>query len=177
MTSTEEFVVLVDESDTEIGTMEKLQAHRSGRLHRAFSVFVLDSTGRVLLQRRASAKYHSGGLWSNSCCGHPRPGESVSQGARRRLREEMGLDCELTPVDSFVYFAQLEDGLTEHEFDHVFIGYSDAGPRPDPGEVGEWQWVHPEHIEEQLEVIPGDYTAWFAQAFRVVRQQRNPPRT
>src|SRR5689334_7965348 len=112
-----ERVVLVDERDREVGTMPKLAAHAEGALHRAFSVFVLNAAGELLLQRRAAAKYHCGGLWTNSCCGHPRPGEPVADAARRRLREEMGFDCELASVGSFVYRAEVGGGLVEHEYD------------------------------------------------------------
>jgi isopentenyl-diphosphate delta-isomerase len=174
MQPNQEFVILVDDSDVEIGTMEKIEAHRAGLLHRAFSVFVVDTKGQILLQRRASAKYHSGGLWSNSCCGHPRPGERVAEAARRRLREEMGLDCELTHLDRFLYFAQLEGGLVEHELDHVLIGRSDETPRPNPAEVGDWRWARPERIEDDLQATPSTFTAWFPQAFGILLEEAGP---
>lgn len=120
-----EYVVLVDEQDKETGTMEKLQAHLNGRLHRAVSVFLFNSKGELLLQQRASGKYHSANLWTNTCCSHPRPGESAYDAANRRLYEEMGLACELSEVFSFIYKAHLGNNLTEHEFDHVFVGTND----------------------------------------------------
>src|SRR5918997_6672888 len=117
-----EQVILVDEADREVGTGSKLEAHREGALHRAFSVFVFDRRGRLLLQKRAAGKYHSGGLWSNTCCGHPRPGEATAEAARRRLREEMNFDCELRAAFEFLYRAQFTNKLIEHEYDHVFVG-------------------------------------------------------
>ena len=164
MTVTEELVVLVDEEDRELGTGEKLTVHRAGRLHRAFSVFVVDGKWRLLLQRRARAKYHSAGLWSNTCCGHPRPAEPVAAAARRRLGEEMGFDCPLTPVFSFIYQAELGSGLTEHELDHVLIGWFEGAPRPDPDEVAEWRAVPVETAIAELVTAPGAYSAWFRPA-------------
>src|SRR5690348_5807899 len=117
-----EQVVLVNEEDQEVGTMEKMEAHRRGVLHRAFSVFIFNKQGEMLLQQRAQEKYHSGGLWTNACCSHPRPGEEVSEGAGRRLVEELGFETELQPVFNFVYKANFENGLIEHEFDHVYFG-------------------------------------------------------
>lgn len=164
MRDEEERVILVDERDVAVGECPKLEAHHSGLLHRAFSVFVVGRDGRVLLQRRAAEKYHSPGLWSNSCCGHPRPGEETAAAARRRLREEMGIDCELTPLGAFEYRAPLEGGLVEHELDHVFAGRSDAVPAPDASEVWEWRWASLEEIRELLQHEPGRFTAWFAAA-------------
>src|SRR5687768_6652445 len=139
---TEERVILVDGLDREIGSEEKLRAHRTGVLHRAFSVFVFDAHDRVLLQRRADGKYHSGGLWSNTCCGHPRPGESIESAALRRLRAEMGiLECKVRRVSSFLYRTAVGNGLVEHEVDHVVIGEWNGEPAPDPTEVSEWRWV------------------------------------
>ena len=137
----EERVVLVDESDAEVGTLEKQRAHAEGRLHRALSVFVLNARGEMLLQRRASAKYHSGGLWTNACCSHPRPGEPVDAAARRRLREEMGIDCALEPAFAFTYRAEVGGGLVEHEYDHVFLARYDGDPAPSADEVDGWRWV------------------------------------
>jgi isopentenyl-diphosphate Delta-isomerase len=168
----EERVVLVDTADNEVGTAPKLQAHRTGDLHRAISVFVFDSGGRMLLQRRADGKYHSGGLWSNTCCSHPRPGEPVATAARRRLHEEMGLDCELEPAFTFVYRADLDGGLTEHELDHVFVGTTDDSPEPDPDEVGGWRWIEPGEITREMESDPERFTAWFPIAFRELLERR-----
>jgi isopentenyl-diphosphate delta-isomerase len=165
-----EWVILVDRADRERGTMEKLQAHREGKLHRAFSVFVLNRAGAILLQQRAESKYHSGGLWSNTCCGHPRPGEPVAAAAARRLREEMGLDLALQAVGAFRYQARLGD-LIEHEYDHVLVGRSDAAPRPDPLEVAAWRWMPPEELRADLAAHPERYSAWLAQALEVVERQ------
>ncbi len=160
-----ERVILVTETDTEIGDAPKLEAHLTGALHRAFSVFVLDEDGRVLLQRRAVRKYHSPGLWSNTCCGHPRPGENTDDAARRRLREEMGIDCEFSHVSSFVYRADLGGGLVEHELDHVFVGSTSDVPRHDSDEVSECRWLEVDELRAWLRHEPEAFTAWFAPAF------------
>jgi isopentenyl-diphosphate delta-isomerase len=164
----EDLVVLVDEHDRETGTAPKLAAHRAGSLHRAFSVLVFDRRGRVLLQRRARGKYHSGGLWSNTCCGHPRPGESPAAGAGRRLAEEMGFASELCPVGAFTYQARLGE-LMEHEYDHVLVGRFDGEPRPDPSEVEEWRWVDPAEVTAELAAAPERFTAWFGQVLALAR--------
>jgi isopentenyl-diphosphate Delta-isomerase len=161
MNSTNEFVVLVDTHDQEIGQMEKLEAHRKGLLHRAISVFVYNSSGALLIHRRALEKYHSGGLWTNTCCSHPRPGENVADAAVRRLSEEMGMSCTLTRAFDFVYRAELDHELTEHEFDHVFVGYSDQNPNPDPAEVMDWRWIGRNELLERLNTHPEEFTAWF----------------
>ena len=137
----DEQVILVDADDDEIGISPKLRAHETGELHRAVSVFVFDADGRVLLQRRAAGKYHSAGLWSNTCCGHPRPGETARAAALRRLREEMGVECALEPRGSFSYRAILGNGLVEHEIDHLFVGTFQGSPAPDASEVAEWRWM------------------------------------
>ena len=141
-------IVLVDERDQPIGTCAKLAAHvNGGTLHRAFSVFLLDNTGRMLIQQRAATKYHFGGLWTNACCSHPRQGQAVAYAARSRLREEFGFDAPLSEAFSFVYRAEdLGTGLTEHEFDHVFIGEFNGTPRPNPGEIEAWEWVDPSQL-------------------------------
>lgn len=162
-----ELVVLVDDDDRAVGRMEKLEAHRQGRLHRAFSVFVFDGSGRLLIQRRALGKYHSPGLWSNTCCGHPRPGEDTLAAARRRLVEEMGLVCDLEHVHSFIYRADLGNGLWEHELDHVFVGTALSEPEPHPDEVAEWRAVPRKDIGEELVVRPGEFTAWFPQCVEI----------
>ncbi len=160
-----ERVILVDERDRPAGEAEKLEVHRQGKLHRAFSVFVLDACDRVLLQRRAAGKYHSGRLWSNTCCGHPRPGEDTRAAAQRRLVEEMGFQCALEPVAAFVYRAPLGD-LVEHEYDHVFRGRFDGEPRPDPREVEAWQWMPLVALEADLAAHPGDYSVWLPEALK-----------
>lgn len=157
----EERVVLVDERDVQVGTMEKQQAHREGRLHRAFSVFVLNACGEVLLQRRAAEKYHSAGLWTNTCCSHPRPGEPVAAAARRRLREEMGIDAALTPLFAFTYRARVGPELEEHEYDHVFLARHDGDPVPDAEEVDAWRWVPMEDAAREAREHPEAFTPWF----------------
>lgn len=146
--------------------MEKMEAHLRGVLHRAVSVFVFDSAGRMLLQRRAAAKYHSGGLWSNSCCSHPRPGERTADAAIRRLQEELGFRCPLEHAFSFVYRADVGGGLIEHEFDHVFLGRFDGEPVPDPAEVEGWRWTDPAEVAAEMEAHPDRFTYWFHTAFR-----------
>lgn len=155
-----EQVILVDEQDRELGASEKLRAHAEGALHRAFSVFVFDRAGRLLLQRRAREKYHSGGLWSNTCCGHPRPGEETAAAAHRRLREEMSFDCELRLAFGFVYRAELDNDLVEHEYDHVFVGEFEGHPVPDPSEVEEWKWVSIGELRRGLREEPSRYSYW-----------------
>lgn len=156
-----EEVILVDEQDNSIGQMEKMEAHEKGLLHRAFSVFVLNSKNELLLQRRAANKYHSGGLWTNTCCSHPRKGESILEAGKRRLQEEMGINCELTKMFSFIYKAELDHGLTEHELDHVLIGRTDNRPFINPEEVAEYIYLSPTTISNNILSNPDDYTTWF----------------
>jgi isopentenyl-diphosphate delta-isomerase len=165
MTPKEEtMLIAVDEHDQQTGTVEKMAAHRQGVLHRAFSVFVFDPNGRLLMQRRARGKYHSGGLWTNTCCSHPRIGESLLDAAHRRLREEMGFDCPLERVGGFVYRAALGGDLVEHEYDHVLTGRFQGTPTPDPNEVEEWKWESLPVIRSRLAENPNAFTAWFEQA-------------
>lgn len=161
-------VILVDRDDIPVGTAGKMEAHRKSLLHRAVSVFIITPAGEWILQRRAFDKYHSKGLWTNTCCTHPLPGELSSDSARRRLREEMGIDCELREIFSFVYREKLENDLYEHEFDHVFIGVSESRPEPDRSEVEEWKAVTFEMLEKDIREYPGDYTVWFKKIFRKV---------
>jgi len=153
-------VILVDENDRAIGNEEKLRAHMEGKLHRAFSVFVFDSAGRLLLQRRAKGKYHSAGLWSNTACGHPRPGEATKSAASRRLKEEMNFICELRQAFMFLYKAELDNQLVEHECDHVFIGRYEGDPSPNPLEVDGWRWIDTEELRNELQRSPEEYTYW-----------------
>ena len=157
----EEQVILVNEKDEPIGLMGKMEAHEKGLLHRAFSVFVFNSKQEVLLQQRAACKYHSPNLWTNTCCSHPRAGETNQQAGERRLQEEMGLQVPLQEVFSFIYKAPFDNGLTEHEYDHVLIGYSDAQPQINPEEVASWKWLSLEAIKEDILQEPERYTAWF----------------
>jgi len=161
----EEEIVLVNSSGELTGTMEKLQAHIEGKLHRAFSVFIFNSKGELLLQRRALSKYHSGGKWSNTCCSHPRPGEDVKKAAQRRLAEEMGMICELEHIFSFIYRAELDKGLIEHEFDHVFVGVSDAEPIPVAEEVADFAYINLSKLEAELRLNPDKFTAWLKICF------------
>ena len=156
-----EEVILVDVNDQTLGTMEKLKAHQLGRLHRAVSVFIFNSKQELLLQQRAFTKYHSAGLWTNTCCSHPRSGELPISAAKRRLQEEMGLDVELHFSGTFIYKAALDQGLTEHELDHVFYGTSDALPILNPEEVHAYRWISKADLEIEIQKFPERFTYWF----------------
>jgi len=157
-------VILVNTSDQAIGVAPKLDAHRNAQLHRAFSVFIRDPQGRLLLQRRADGKYHSGGLWTNACCGHPRPGEQTRDAAQRRLREEMGIECELVNTGAFTYRAEVGDELIEYEYDHVFVGAFSGAPSPNPLEIQDWRWISLDDVAAWLARDRAAFTAWFAEA-------------
>ncbi len=163
MRDEEELMVLVDASDRVIGTAAKIDAHRAGALHRAFSVIVWDSMGRLLLQKRHARKYHSGGVWTNACCGHPRPGEDIEAAALRRLREEMGFACSLAPLGIFTYRAELDGGMTEHELVHVFSGLYDGTVAPDPEEAEGYQWAGLREVRADMAASPERYSIWFRQ--------------
>lgn len=154
-------VVLVNEFDEAIGTMEKLEAHQKGMLHRAFSVLVFNSKNELLLQRRAFGKYHSEGLWTNTCCSHPYPGESILDAGKRRLFEEMGFTCDLNHAFTFIYNAELDKGLTEYELDHVLTGFSEETPHLNLEEVSAFKWMSIKEIVADIEFYPENYTAWF----------------
>src|SRR6185312_7722813 len=156
-----EEVILVNERDQTIGADKKIAAHLTGALHRAFSVFIFNSSGQLLLQRRTATKYHSRGLWSNTCCGHPRPGETIAQASQRRLTEEMGFHATLTRLFGFVYRTELEDGLIEHEYDHVLVGYFEGAPNPNCTEVVDWKWIDLPTLKTDIEVHADRYTYWF----------------
>lgn len=156
-----EEVILVDALDIEVGAMEKMAAHREARLHRAFSVFIFNRKGDMLLQQRALHKYHSGGLWTNACCSHPRPGENTSEAAERRLKEELGFTTSLIKVFDFIYKAELDNNLTEHELDHVYTGEYDGTIHPDNAEVKDYCFKSIDSIVESMELQPHKYTAWF----------------
>lgn len=158
-------IILVDDQDNAIGTMEKLEAHRRGCLHRAFSIFILNSRGHMLLQQRAHNKYHSGGLWTNACCSHPRPGETIAAAAQRRLQEEMGFQCKLRKLFTFTYRSELENGLIEHEYDHVLLGIYDGIITPDPEEIEAYQYLSIAKITTLLNQSPNAFTSWFQLAF------------
>lgn len=160
-----EKVVLVDRNDTPLGEMEKMEAHRKALLHRAFSIFVFNDKNELMLQQRAESKYHSPGLWTNTCCSHPRPGESLQDAGHRRLVEEMGFDCRLEKIFDFIYEAELDKGLTEHEFDHVLFGRYNQNPVINPDEVATFKWMTMDDIARDMEVSPEKYTVWFRIAF------------
>lgn len=162
-----ESVILVNETDEAVGTSPKLDAHRNGQLHRAFSVFLTDDDGRILLHRRAKGKYHSGGLWTNACCGHPRPGEDTSVAARRRLREELRIDADLNEAGVFTYKGSVGNDLTEHEVDHVFTGTYSGDPAPDKSEVERWEWISPDDLRDWIARDPSAFTIWFERALYV----------
>ena len=163
-----EQVILVDENDAEAGIMEKIEAHRRGLLHRAISVFILDSKGRWLLQRRAENKYHSNSLWTNTCCSHPMPQESSADAAKRRLHQEMGLECELNELFRFTYREDLDNGLTEHELDHVFTGVTDSLPEINREEVMEYRYMNYNDLAADVAARPENYTVWFRIIFSKV---------
>lgn len=154
-------MVLVDKNDAELGVMEKLEAHEKGLLHRAFSVFLFNERGEMLLQRRAQEKYHSGGLWTNTCCSHPKPGESPLDGAKRRLVEEMGISTQLHHQFSFSYKSDYDNGLSEHEFDHVFFGDFSEAPKLNPDEAMDWKYISIDELEQQVSQNPEQFTTWF----------------
>lgn len=157
----EEEVILVDGEDRPIGLMPKMEAHEKALLHRAFSVFIMNDQGETMLQQRAPEKYHSPLLWSNSCCSHQREGESNIEAGKRRLMEEMGFSTELRELFSFVYKAPFDNGLTEHEYDHVMIGHYNDDPQVNPREVADWKWMLPMDIKKDMDEHPDRYTEWF----------------
>ncbi|GAB5475337.1 MAG: isopentenyl-diphosphate Delta-isomerase [Maribacter sp.] len=157
----EEHVILVNESDEPIGIMPKMEAHEKAILHRAFSVFIMNGKGETMLQQRAAHKYHSPLLWTNTCCSHQRAGESNVEAGKRRLQEEMGFTADLKELFSFIYKAPFDNGLTEHELDHVMIGNYDEEPMLNPDEVADWKWMRPETIKADIAKNPEKYTAWF----------------
>lgn len=164
-------VILVDENDNEIGLMHKSTAHEKGILHRAVSVFVINLAGHWLVQRRALHKYHSAGLWTNTCCSHPLPGESNIDAANRRLTEEMGLQCKLIELFSFTYREIFENGLIEHEFDHVFLGVSNDLPVMNDLEVVEYKYFNYQELHKDISENPENYTVWFRKIYKEANQQ------
>jgi len=158
---TEEQVILVNEKDEPIGLMPKLEAHEKAALHRAFSVFILNSKNEIMLQQRAAQKYHSPLLWTNTTCSHQRAGESNLEAGNRRLMEEMGFNAELKELFSFIYKAPFDNGLTEHELDHVMIGYYDGEPQINREEAESWKWMGVDDVKQDMQQNPGNYTVWF----------------
>jgi len=166
-------VVLVDETGKPVGHQDKLIAHRLGQLHLAVSVFVFDHAQRLLLQRRADPKYHSGGLWSNTACTHPQPAESVLDAARRCLHDEMGLKCALRRAGQLTYRCPVGNGLVEYEYDILFTGIFEGDPHPNPAEVSDWRWLGAAEARRDADASPALYSAWFALAFDALRKPRN----
>jgi isopentenyl-diphosphate Delta-isomerase len=158
-------VVLVDENDEAIGVMEKIQAHQKALLHRAFSIFIFNKKNEMLLHQRAFSKYHSAGLWTNACCSHPQQNENLLQAATKRLQEEMGFVTPITKAFDFIYKAAFDNGLTEHEFDHVFIGNYDGEIHPNANEVADYLFLNIADIKKNLKENPSKFTVWFAIAF------------
>ena len=157
----EEKVVLVDKNDIKLGLMPKMEAHLKGKLHRAFSVIIFNTQGKILLQKRASTKYHTPNLWSNTCCSHQRDNEDNISAGKRRLSEEMGFVTDLFNFDSFIYRVEFSNGLIEHENDHIMIGVFDGIPKPNPNEVDEWKWIDIDVLANDMKINPENYTAWF----------------
>lgn len=164
----EDRIILVDKKDKQIGTEFKLKAHQEGKLHRAFSIFVFNDKGELMLQKRALTKYHSGGLWTNTCCSHPRAGEALEDSTHRRLKEEMGFDCDLKEVFSFVYKVKLNNELTEHEFLHVFVGRFNQNPIINKKEAEDFTWVTAEFLDSDVKQHPDRYTYWFKKCYKKV---------
>jgi len=161
-------VILVDSDDNFLGTMEKMQAHKEGKLHRAFSIYLTNDQGDFLLQRRAANKYHSAGLWTNTCCSHPLPEESNMEAAIRRLDQEMGIATSLNHLYHFTYKVEFDNGLTEHELDHVYLGKFNDAPNPDPNEVMEWKYMSADDIIKDVKENPDNYTEWFKLSYEIV---------
>jgi len=158
-------LILVDEKNNVIGYGDKLKVHQDGRLHRAFSIFVLNDNDELLLQKRAKEKYHSGGLWANTCCSHPLKGEDMEITIHQRLLQEMGFDCELKSFFHFTYKVEFDNNLTEHEYDFVFLGNYSGNPMPNPAEVSDWKWMDIHELHIDLKENPDDYVYWIKKAF------------
>lgn len=156
-----EKIILVDKNDNKIGIGEKLQTHKEGKLHRGFSILIFNSKNELLIQKRAKIKYHSPGLWTNTCCSHPRKGKNLREEVKKRLKEEMGFECKLKKIFTFIYKVKFKNGLTEHEYDHVFIGKFDGKPNPNPKEVDDYKWISIEKIQKDIKKDPTKYTYWF----------------
>lgn len=165
-------VILVDTDDREIGTMEKLEAHQRGLLHRAFSVFLFNSAGEMLIHRRAKHKYHCGGKWSNACCSHPVSGIDIETCLREKLFQEMGIESELVKAFEYTYRAELENGLIEHEYDHVYIGKYNGSPDPNPDEADDWRYASVDSLRKEMIVAPERFTPWFKMLFEKVVQHQ-----
>jgi len=167
-------IILVDKKDKEIGAEFKIKAHKEGKLHRAFSIFIFNSQKNLLLQKRSSKKYHSGGLWTNTCCSHPSPGETILSAAHRRLKEEMGVDCDLKEIFSFIYRTKLDKGLIEYEFDHVLIGNFNGKPKINIKEAEDFKWVSIEFLARDIKQNSNNYSFWLKKCYsKVARIAKN----
>ncbi|MFN2261233.1 MAG: isopentenyl-diphosphate Delta-isomerase [Psychroflexus sp.] len=171
MTKTEKYVILVDEHDNELGTMEKIEAHEKAKLHRAFSVFIYNDKNELMLQQRALTKYHTPGLWTNTCCSHQMLNESNIDAGKRRLQEEMGFKTDLKETISFIYKAPFENGLTEHEYDYILVGRYNDEPNINPEEVNDWKWISLDDLESDIQKNPEKYTEWFKIIFEKHKSQ------
>ncbi|WP_163323272.1 isopentenyl-diphosphate Delta-isomerase [Draconibacterium mangrovi] len=165
-----EKVILVDENDKVLGEMEKMEAHLKGLLHRAISVFIVNSKGEWLIHQRAFNKYHSNGLWTNTCCSHPYPEETSFDAANRRLMQEMGMTAPLQEIFAFIYKEELDNQLTEHELDRVFIGFCDEKPEPNADEVSNWKYINFEELKKDVKNNPENYTVWFKKIYERVEE-------
>lgn len=164
-----EEVILIDKNNRKIGTEEKIKAHKEGKLHRAFSIFIFNSKGELLIQKRARSKYHSGRLWSNTCDGHPRPNETYSKATHRRLKEEMGFDCDLRKLFYFYYKERLNNGLIENEYDCIFVGKFDGKPNPSPKEIMDYKWISLNNLKKDVKRNPKKYTTWFKKILKKIK--------
>lgn len=164
-------VILVDQNDLEVGTIDKMEAHIKGMLHRAFSIFLFNSKKEMLIHQRAAGKYHGGGLWTNACCSHPQPGEELKASAMERLYFEMGLQCDLQKAFSFIYHAPVENSLIEHEYDHVYIGFTDDTPIPNPEEVQDYRWISTPDLKREIATEPDKFTFWFKKAIQMLKTE------
>ena|SRR5690554_150822 len=160
-----EIITLVDQNDVSLGPIEKLEAHKKGLLHRAFSVFIFNSNGELLIQQRADEKYHSAGLWTNTCCSHPNYNETTPEAVRRRMNEEMGMTANVEFKFKFIYKATFENQLIEHEVDHVYFGISDDLPTINPDEVKNWKYINMEELQKEISIYPENYTPWLIICF------------
>lgn len=161
-----EKVILIDKANNPIGTEEKMKAHRDGKLHRAFSIFIFNDNRELMLQRRSLGKYHNGGIWTNTVCSHPRPDETYQEAVHRRLQEEMGFDCELKKKGCFIYKAKFDNGLTEHEYDCVFVGKYNNEPKLNPQEAMDWKWISLPDLKREINKNPNNYTFWMKEILR-----------
>ena len=167
-------IILVDRKDKEIGAGFKMKVHKEGKLHRAFSIFIFNSKGDLLLQKRSRKKYHSGGLWTNTCCSHPNLGETILSASHRRIKEEMGFDCDLKEIFSFIYKAKLNKGLVENEFDHVLVGKFDGNPKINKKEVSDYKWASLKFLVSDIKQHPDDYSYWLKKCYsKVIKTTKN----